>query len=181
VKINGNILRLVGGVSIALLGSAGVATAADFYAGKQIKFIVGAAPGGGYDLLARTVAQHLERVIPGKPTVVVQNMPEASSLAAANFLATTAARDGTVIALLTRSTLLSHITNPDVIKFDFKDFNWIGNLNTETSVAFAWHTKAHRTAKDILEKPLIVGGVTVGDPGVRRSFTTSWSARNSRS
>ena len=58
----------------------------DFYAGKQITFIVGAGVGGGYDLQARTTARHLGRHIPGNPTIVVQNMPAAGSMAATNFM-----------------------------------------------------------------------------------------------
>src|SRR5262249_54202950 len=66
----------------------------DFYAGKQITFVVGAGVGGGYDLQARTAARHLGKHIPGNPTVVVQNMPAAGSLAATNFMFSTAPKDG---------------------------------------------------------------------------------------
>ena len=68
----------------ALLNSAAIvlamccaapAAAEDFYAGKQITFIVGAGVGGGYDLQARMAARHLGKHIPGNPTIVVQNMP----------------------------------------------------------------------------------------------------------
>jgi tripartite-type tricarboxylate transporter receptor subunit TctC len=61
-----------------------------FFAGKQINFICGAAVGGGYDALARLVARHLGRLIPGNPTIIVQNMPAAGSLAATNLIANTA-------------------------------------------------------------------------------------------
>src|SRR5262245_14569057 len=74
----------------------------DFFAGKQITLIVGAGVGGGYDLQARTAARHLGRHIPGNPAVVVQNMPAAGSLAAANFMFSSAPKDGTHIALIQR-------------------------------------------------------------------------------
>ena len=53
------------------------ALAADFYAGKTIDLIVGASPGGGYDIYARAVSRHLAKHIPGEPTIVVKNMPGA--------------------------------------------------------------------------------------------------------
>ena len=56
--------------------------AAEFYAGKQIRLIVGTGPGGGYDIYARLLARHIGRHIPGSPNVVVVNMPGAASLTA---------------------------------------------------------------------------------------------------
>ena len=82
---------------IAICGAA-PAAAEDFYAGKQITFIVGAGVGGGYDLQARTVARHLGKHIPGKPTILVQNMP--SRIGATNHMFNTAPADGTTIALV---------------------------------------------------------------------------------
>ncbi len=58
----------------------------DFYAGRTIQLIIGYAPGGGYDDYARMLGRHIARHIPGNPTVVVQNMPGAGSLRAANYL-----------------------------------------------------------------------------------------------
>jgi len=73
-------------------------SADDFYAGKQISFIVGAGVGGGYDLQARLTARHLGKHIPGKPAIIVQNMP--ARIAAANYMFATAPGDGTTIALI---------------------------------------------------------------------------------
>ena len=58
----------------------------EFYRGKQVNLIVGYGPGGGYDVAARLVARHLGRYLPGHPNIVVQNMPGAGSLRAANYL-----------------------------------------------------------------------------------------------
>ena len=88
----------------------------DFYAGKQITFIVGAGVGGGYDLQARTVARHLAKHIPGNPPIVVQNMP--SRIGATNHMFNTAPADGTVFALVQRNMLLAKLTYPESIRFD---------------------------------------------------------------
>ena len=147
---------------------AGIATAQpaaqSFFAGKQITLICGAAVGGGYDALARLVARHLGRVIAGNPTVIVQNMPAAGSLAAANLIANTAPKDGLTIALIQRGMLLTRLINPGTVRFDLDKLNWIGNLSSEVGLAFAWHTSKHKTAKDLFERELIVGGHTGVDP-----------------
>jgi hypothetical protein len=75
---------------------------ADFYKGRTVNLIVGYGPGGGYDLFARLMARHLGRHIPGNPAVVVQNMPDAGSLRATNYLYTVASRDGATIGSFAR-------------------------------------------------------------------------------
>lgn len=152
--------------AVALLAASAPATAQqDFYAGKQITFIVGAGVGGGYDLQARTTARHLSRHIPGNPTIVVQNMPAAGSMAATNFMFSTAPKDGTTMALIQRGMLLAKLTYPSGTRFDVEKFGWIGSLNSETAVTLAWNATApHRTTKDLFEKELIVGGIVSVDP-----------------
>ena len=135
-----------------------------FYAGKQITFICGSGVGGGYDLLTRLTARHLGRLIPGHPTVIVQNMPAAGSLAAANHIYNTAPKDGTVIALIQRGMLLARLTNPSGVRFELEKLNWLGSLNSETGLSLAWHAAPHRTTQDLFDKELIIGGQTGADP-----------------
>jgi len=89
-----NIVRvrlLAGALAVSVSAPAHADDVAKFYAGKSIRLVIGYAPGGGYDLYARTLARHIGRHIPGAPNVVVQNMPSAGSIKAANFLYTVAA------------------------------------------------------------------------------------------
>jgi tripartite-type tricarboxylate transporter receptor subunit TctC len=134
----------------------------DFYAGKQITLIVGAGPGGGYDLQARVAARHLGKHIPGNPAIVVQNMP--ARIAAANHMFITAPKDGTMIALLQRGVLLARLIYPSGVRFEIEKFHWLGSFNSETAVTLAWHTAPHKTTKDLFDKELIVGGITGVDP-----------------
>ena len=76
---------------------------ADFYKGKQVRMIVGHPVGGDYDVGGRLLAKHLARHIPGQPTIIVQNMPAAGSIVAANFLYSQAPRDGTVFGSFSRN------------------------------------------------------------------------------
>ena len=119
-------------------------------------------PGGGYDLQARIAARHLGRHIPGHPSIIVQNIP--SRIAAANMMYSTAMKDGTTIALLQRGILLAKLIYPSGVRFEIDKFHWLGSLNTETSVTLAWNTAPHKTANDLFDKELIVGGITGVDP-----------------
>src|SRR5262245_45294532 len=143
----------LGGASAALAQSTG-----NFYAGKQITLLCGAAVGGGYDAHARLLARHLGRLIPGNPTIVVQNQPAAGSLVAANQVYNAAPKDGTFISLIQRGMLTAKLINPNQVRFDVGKLNWIGSLTSEVGVVVAWHTAPHRTAHDLFDKELIVGG-----------------------
>jgi hypothetical protein len=145
-----------------LLVFASAAAADDFYAGKQITFIVGAGVGGGYDLQARLVSRHLGRHIPGSPTIIVQNMP--SRIAAANTMFSAAIKDGTTIALLQRGVLLAGLIYPSGVRYDIEKFHWLGSLNSEVAVTLAWHTTPFKITHDLFDKELIVGGITGVDP-----------------
>lgn len=136
----------------------------DFYAGKQVTIIVGSAPGGGYDLLARLTARHMGKHIPGAPTFIVQNVPAAGSIVAANQLANIAPRDGTTIGLMQRGILLAQITNPSAVRYSITGFRWIGSLASETGVVLAYGNAPHSNARDIFDKELIVGAHAGVDP-----------------
>jgi tripartite-type tricarboxylate transporter receptor subunit TctC len=131
---------------------------ADFYQGKTITIMVGSSPGGGYDADARMVARHLGRHIPGSPTIIVQNMPGARGLAAANNLYNLARRDGTVMGILEREHLVDGYLMPDGVRYDERNFSWIGSIGSEEGVAFAWHTAPQKTVADIRKGDFIVGG-----------------------
>lgn len=130
---------------------------ADFYTGKSVTIVVGSAPGGGYDALARLMSRHLGRFVPGHPTMVVQNMPGAGSFVAANNLYNLLPKDGTTIGLVQRTILSANVTHQKV-RFDVRKFNWIGNLADEISLFLAWHTAPVKTAQDMFTKEFVMGG-----------------------
>src|SRR5215207_5747338 len=85
---------------------------ANFYEGKTISIVVGFSPGGGYDRYARLLARHLNKYIPGKPSVVVQNMPGAGSLVAVRHLDTPAPNDGIVMVAFNPGLIMESLTEP---------------------------------------------------------------------
>jgi tripartite-type tricarboxylate transporter receptor subunit TctC len=154
----------LGAIAVLVWCASPVCAEPSSYAGKQVTFICGSGVGGGYDLLTRLTARHLGRLIPGHPTVIVQNMPAAGGLAATNHIYNTAPKDGTVIALIQRGMPLIRLTNPTGVRFEPEKLNWLGSLNSETGLSLAWHTAPHRTAQDLFDKELIIGGQTGADP-----------------
>ena len=93
-------MRLVLALIVALVAAPAFA---QHYAGKTVTIVVGYKPGGGYDATARILARHLPKHIPGKPNVIVQNMPGANSIIAANFVYNVAKPDGLTIATFNRN------------------------------------------------------------------------------
>jgi tripartite-type tricarboxylate transporter receptor subunit TctC len=134
----------------------------DFYKEKRITIIVGSDAGGGYDATARMLARHLPRHLAGAPDMVVQNMPGASSVRAANHVYNVAAKDGTVIAAVQRPIPFEPLFGNPGVQYDVRKINWIGSSSSEIGVAVAWHTSPVKTIKDAFTHELVVGGTGPG-------------------
>ena len=102
----------------------------DFYTGKTVNLVIGYAPGGGYDLYARTLARHIGRHIPGNPAIVVQNMPGAGSIKAANFLYAIAPKDGLTFGGFSRGAFIDPLLGRgDGTLYDARRFSWVGSIS----------------------------------------------------
>lgn len=148
--------------TLALAGECRAEDPASFYTGKTITFISGSSPGASYDLGSRLIARHLGRHIPGKPTVVVQNMPGAGSMAAANHLFNVAARDGTVIGMFGRGLYLEALFGAPGVRFDPLRFNWIGSHAKETSVLLSGIETPFKTIADVKAREMVIGSAPPG-------------------
>jgi tripartite-type tricarboxylate transporter receptor subunit TctC len=111
----------------------------EFFAGRKMALVVDTSPGGGYDAYGRLLARHLGAKLPGAPVIAVQNMPGAGGLTAANWLAQIAPRDGSIIQIMSRSVPLAPLMGTPGVRFDPLHLSWIGSLNREVLIAFAWH------------------------------------------
>jgi tripartite-type tricarboxylate transporter receptor subunit TctC len=132
---------------------------ADFYKGKQIRIVTGAAAGDGYDLWSRMLARHLGRHIPGRPSIIVQNMPGAGTVVAANHLFNIAAKDGTVIGSFSRSLPSQALLNRPNIKFDPRQFGWVGSPESINRVCAVGKQAKVQSIDDLLRYELVVGGI----------------------
>lgn len=131
---------------------------AGFYKGKAVNILVGSAPGGGYDLYARQVARHMGKHIPGNPDFVVQNMPGAGGLIAANTLYTRSPRDGSMIAHLQGPLSIRQIAGARNVQYDMRKFGWLGSANNTSNVCVVSPRANVKTAKDLLAREIIIGG-----------------------
>lgn len=113
---------------------------ADFYKGQTVTIILSSAPGGGYDAVARTLAMHLPKHIPGSPTVVVKNMPGAGGIVAANFLYSVAPKDGLTIGGLQNNVPFEPLFGAKQANFDPTKFHWLGTPSQETAILTVWNT-----------------------------------------
>lgn len=122
----------------------------EFYKDKTIRFVVGLAPGGGYDLSARTVGRHMGKHIPGNPTIVVENMTGAGSLIAANYTYNSAKPDGLFVGIWNSALVLRQALGDKAMRFDARKFGWIGAPTKGThSCSIMAHTGL-KSLKDIL-------------------------------
>jgi len=131
--------------------------AAQFYAGRTITFAVGYGSGASYDTGARLIGRHLGKYIPGKPSLVIQNMPGAGSMTAANHLYNAAAKDGTALAMFGRGLYLEALFGNPLVKFDPVKFNWIGSYGSEVSALVSGINTPFKTVADVQKSEMIIG------------------------
>ncbi|MBN9081635.1 MAG: hypothetical protein BGP04_11165 [Rhizobiales bacterium 62-17] len=129
----------------------------EFYRNKTIDFIVPTSPGGDYDLRSRLVARHYPRLMPGNPQVVVRNMPGGLGVAAANWMAKVAPRDGTVLHMIFQNMPTLQAIGAKEVQFDVRQFGWIGNTTNTPNVINSWHTTGITKIEDVYNKELVVG------------------------
>ena len=134
--------------------------AAPYYEGKVLTIIVGYPPGGGYDRVARFLANHLPKYIPGKPSIVVQNMPGASSMIAGNHLYNVAKPDGLTILATQRGLAFMELLKVEGVKFNVSKFTYIGSAAAESNVFCIRADLPYKTIQDLLKsKQLLYIGV----------------------
>src|SRR6266852_7011978 len=134
------------------------APAADFYAGKSIDFLIGGDVGGGYDIYARVIARHLNRFIPGNPTVVPKNQPGAGSGRAASFLYSVAPKDGTVIGTVFPGAIMSPLLDERAQPlFDPARFRYLASADNATRVCITHARSRIKTFDDALRQKAIMG------------------------
>jgi len=154
-------------LAAAALGGVAPAAAEDFYAGKTISISTHTGPGGGYDTYLRLLARHLPRHIPGRPAIVVANMPGAGGLLALNHAGRVAPRDGTFLTLVSQGLLVHEATGQPGLQVSLRDFQWLGNLSQSNIVTVTWHTTRIATIDDARAHDVTVGSTGVGSISVQ--------------
>src|ERR1700704_3268818 len=140
----------------------GAQALADFYKGKQIRLVVGTEAGQDYDTWARLVARHMRRYVPGNPAFVVENMPGAGSLIAANHLYNKAAQDGTTLGMVSRNIPNYALMRQPNASYDPLKFNWIGSPEITHRGCYARADAGIKSPEDLFVRELVVGGDGAG-------------------
>ena len=117
---------------------------------------------GGFGEYARLLSEHIGKHIAGRPHVIVQSMPGAGGLLAANFLYASAPQDGTTIGIINSTVPFAPLWGSKGARFDTLKFNWLGTLDRAEGVCTLWHTSPVKTWADMLVKEFTVGSIGAG-------------------
>jgi tripartite-type tricarboxylate transporter receptor subunit TctC len=141
---------------------------ADFYKGKQVRFIVRTTVGGDYDQYTRLIARFIGKHIPGNPAIVVVNMPGGGGITAANYMAQVAPRDGTVIGIVSQGLAVDQaLAQSPQLKADLREFNWIANVVYSNQLLVVWHTSPTKTIEDAKKRVTTIGTTGAGSASVQ--------------
>ena len=159
----------VAGATALLLGVCGQAAAqADFYKGKQIRFVIRTTPGGDYDQYSRLFARFMGKHIPGNPALIPVNMPGGGGITAANYMAQVAPRDGTVIGIVSQGLAADQALGMSPqLKADLREFHWIANIVYSNQLLVVWHTSPTKTIEDAKKRVTTIGTTGAGSASVQ--------------
>jgi len=137
--------------------AAGAQSASDFYAGKTINILVAAGEGGAYSLYAQLTAEYLRKHFPGKPSIIVQNLPGAGGIRTPDYLQNVAPKDGTAIGMLLDLVAVTQMLRPRTVKYDLSKFSMIGSAVTDNPVFMVRGDAGATTFQDLKAKPVVAG------------------------
>ena len=138
-------------------------SAADYYTGKKVDFVIGSDAGGGYDVYARNIGKHLGRFLPGNPNVIPRNMPGAGSGTAAASLFRLSAKDGTVIGALFPGVIVGPLLDdrPQNL-FDPNKFEYLATADSGTRVCITGPMSKVKTFEDAQKQKTVIGASAAG-------------------
>jgi tripartite-type tricarboxylate transporter receptor subunit TctC len=134
----------------SLIGSGAVFAQADFYKGKTITVYIGTTPGALYDQWGRILAQHMGKHIAGKPDLIVQNMPGAGHMIAANYVYNRTKPDGlSLIGSIVPTLYFDQLVGRKEAQFDWAKFVWIGSPVQGESQMYMRADTPYKTIEDV--------------------------------
>ena len=134
---------------LSVIGAATARAQAPYFQGKTITIVVGYQSGDGYDIWSRLLAAHMSKYIPGNPGIIVQNMPGAGSLIAANYLYNVAKPDGLTLGSIGPSLYFDQLVGKKEAQFDWAKFGWIGSTENTPWLLYMKADTPYKTIEDI--------------------------------
>lgn len=152
-------------ISIAAATTAALAAAqpasadavAEFYKGRNVTIVVGFSAGGGMDLYARLLGRHLGDHLPGKPNVIVQNMPGGGGLTAANYIANAAPQDGSYIIIMLPTNAIEPVMGNKNARWDTSKLHWLGTMAQDAPSCAASGRSGLKSIEDARDREIIFG------------------------
>ena len=144
-----------------------------FYTGRKLSVVIGHEVGTGFDLYGRALARHMGRFIPGRPTLLPENMPGAAGFASANWLYNAAPKDGSAIAIFAHTAPFEPLIGKGSGRFDASKFAWIGNLDAVVGVCGVWEHAGISTFDELFTKEIVFGASGAGSGGPLSQFPTA--------
>ena len=136
-----------------------------FYKGRTLEMYVGTTPGGGYDIYARLLAEHMGKHLPGNPNIIVRNMPGAAHITMTNHVFNNAPRDGSVIAIPQQVMAVDQaMAAAGGIRYDAAKFNWIGRAVAVTTTTLTGGNSPTKTVDDARKRETIMGTTGASSP-----------------
>ena len=159
--------RFVFSLLLLFASSVNVHAQGDFYKGKTIRVIIGYSAGGTNDLWARAIARFWSKYIPGNPDIIVQNMPGAATLVAANYIYGVGKADGLTVGLIAPALFFNQLGGQKEVKFDWAKFAWIGSPEETSEMLSMRSDTPFKTLDDIRRAtvPPKCGTTGAGTPG----------------
>jgi tripartite-type tricarboxylate transporter receptor subunit TctC len=136
-------------LAMFLLAVRSAAAQAPYYQDKTITVIVGYQAGDGYDIWARLLAAHIAKHISGKPSMIVQNMPGAGSMIAANYIYNVAKPDGLTLGSIGPSLYLDQLVGKKEVHFDWAKFSWIGSTENTPWLLYMKSDTPYKSIEDV--------------------------------
>ena len=125
----------------------------NFFENKTIKLVLGFSPGGISDLWGRALARAMSQTLPGRPNIILQNMPGAGSMTAANYIYSVAKPDGLAIGFVTPGLYFNQLTEMREVQFDWAKFTWIGSPERTVRIMYGRADTPYKTLEDIRNAP----------------------------
>jgi tripartite-type tricarboxylate transporter receptor subunit TctC len=177
MKLRFMTLRKLAIIGCFLIGLGRQAAAGEFYEGKNIRFIVGFAAGGGYDAYTRLVARYISRYIPGNPSTVVENMDGAGSVIATNYMYNKADRDGLTVGVWNSHNVFNHMMGDRSLRIDGRKFGWIGSPSKDSVACAIMGFAGPKTFDEIVKsnRPIRMGATRAGNTAQLPEILNRWA------
>jgi tripartite-type tricarboxylate transporter receptor subunit TctC len=147
-------------IALPFTGAAQAESAAEFYGKNSVSLVIGYNPGGTYDVYARMAAKHMQKHIPGRPTIVPKNIPGVGGIKAANYLYKQGLRNGSMIGVISQNVALHQVLKHRAVRYDASKFNWIGRMTSAVEATIVWHTVGVKTLADARKRQVVLAATS---------------------